>query len=223
MKPTYNRIIKNVDKLVAEMPPEFHISLRININRDNELDFLKMHDMVRDRYKSNRISVYPGFIREDCKDGCRLCYKSLTGRSKFEFYKRMELSGATVDYYPKKKEKGCMVSHNNAIIVGPEGEIYKCWNDFNHPDKVVGHIQGKKITNATLLDRYGYEATLYSDSKCKECMMFPVCGGGCGWMRSKNVFEGREYNLCTYLTDRSCLEECLLKNQKAGKDSISVW
>ena len=223
LKPTYNRIMENVDRLVAKMPPEFQISLRININRDNEHDFLVMHDMMGDKYKNRRIYVYPGFIREDSKDGCRLCYKSLTGRSKFDFFKRVESYGASVDFYPKKKEKGCMVCLNNSFVVGPEGELYKCWNDFNHQDKIVGYIQGKKITNATLLDRYGYEATLYSDPKCKECMMFPICDGGCGWMRSKNVFEGKEYNLCTYLTDRSCLEESLLKNKKAGKDCISAW
>ena len=223
MKPTFGRIMDNVGRLVEEMPTDFQISLRININRDNENDFIVMHDQVRKRFGSDRVTVYPGFIREDCKDGSRLCYKSLTGKAMFDFYRRLDAKGAAVDFYPKKKVKGCMVCRNNAFIIGPAGEMYKCWNDFNHEEKIVGYIQGKKITNATLLDRYGYEATLYSDPKCKECMMFPICDGGCGWMRNKNVFEGKEYNLCTYLTDRSCLEECLLKNHKTGADSISAW
>ena len=33
-----------------------------------------------------------------------------------------------------------MMQKLNANIIGPEGEIYKCWNDVNSPNKVVGNI-----------------------------------------------------------------------------------
>ena len=221
--PTFSRIMSNVDRLYREMPEKCKISLRININKDNEQDYAEMYKLVNDKYPNQRISVYPGFIRESNKDNSRMCYKSLTGKSMFDFFKKVEAQGLKVNYYPKRKDKGCMICSGNDFVIGPEGELYKCWNDFNHPDRIVGYLKDKKMTNTSLIGKYSFEATIYSDPKCKDCKLFPICDGGCGWFRYQNTFENKNYQLCPYLKNEVCLEECLIKGESSTGQQISVW
>ena len=217
-RPTYDQILANVDKLAMEISGQTRINIRVNINKENEDDFHIMYKYLHERYAGKDVSVYPGFIREEGKGNGCMCYDSLFGKARFEFYKKIEEQGLNVDFFPQKEKKGCMTCHNNSLIIGPEGEIYKCWNDFNNPEKIVGYIKDRKITNPSLISQYNYDATIYNDSKCKDCKVFPICDGGCGWMRHQNMFQGKSYDLCTYLSDDSRLEECLLKKPSSKKE-----
>ena len=87
---------------------------------------------MRKRYGRKKINPYPGFIREDSNDGCKMCYKSLFNSKRYQFYKTIAKEGVPVDFFPHVvTQKGCMVNQNNSFIIGPAGEMYKCWNDFN--------------------------------------------------------------------------------------------
>ena len=224
-KPTFDRIMRNVEKLVKEMPEDFRISLRININKENEQDYAKINKLIKDKFAQYKnIGAYPGFIREPNNDDSMMCFKSLFGKSRYNFYKKLQSQGVNVDLYPKYHNKGCMSCHNSSLIVGPSGELYKCWNDFNHPNKIVGNIKDKTISNPSLVSQYAYDTTIYNDPKCKECKLFPICSGGCAWYRYKNTFEGKKYNLCTFLSDDSILEECLLaKAVEKGKEAVRAF
>lgn len=223
-KPTYGRIMANVEKLISKMPESTKISLRININKDNDEDFAAMFKEIKQKYSNHRVHVYPGFIRESNVDNSKMCFKSLSGESKYKFYQKVANTGLMVDFYPKRQHKGCMISCANSFIVGPEGELYKCWNDFNHPERIVGYLKDKKMINTSLIGKYSYEATIYSDPKCKECKLFPVCDGGCGWFRYQNTIEGKNYDVCTFLSDNHILEECLLmKGVEDKKNAIRAF
>lgn len=209
--PSFKKILQNVDRLVKKMPSYSRIALRININRNNSSDYIAMYKLFKQKYPTNKnISVYPGFIRESTEDGCMMCYKSLNGKSRFDFYKYAIAQEVPFDMYPRRSLKGCMTCHNNAMIIGPNGEVYKCWNDVNQPKKIIGNIKDKQMTSATLVCQYVYDATIFNDPKCRECKLFPVCTGGCSWLRHQNLFEGKKFDYCTYLADDSVLEECLL-------------
>lgn len=217
-QPTYDKIMSNVDRLISEMSDKTIISLRININKDNEGDFTEMYKLIKSKYPNNsNVVVYPGFIRESNKDCSIMCYKSIYGKSRYDFYKNIAEKGLNVDFYPPKLHKGCMACRNNSLIIGPEGEIYKCWNDFNDPKKIVGYIRDREMTNPTIVSRYAHDTTIYNDPKCKECKLFPICDGGCAWLRYQNIFEGKKYDVCTFLSDDHILEECLLMKSVADK------
>lgn len=209
-EPTFKRIIENLDRLVANRPKEMRINIRVNINKKNQDDFAEISKTIKERYNSSHIHVYPGFIREVSKDGKRLNYQSFCYIEKYEFHLKQIKKGMNHSLYPKHQKKGCMVCRNNSFVVGPSGELYKCWNDFNHPEKIIGHIEDNKLSNPTLLSKYLYETTIYNDPRCKECLLFPVCSGSCSWYRYQNLFEGKHFELCSYLKDKHTLEECLL-------------
>lgn len=219
---TFSHIINNLDNLVMQMPNDFHISLRININRKNQEDFISMYKFMEKKYKK-RVFTYPAFIREASKDANRMCYKSMLDYDRFNFYKLIESKGIPIDYFPHKEiGRGCMVSRNDSFIIGPFGEMYKCWNDFNHPEKIIGYIHEKKLKNPTLVSQYLYDTSIFNDLKCKECLLFPVCDGGCQWIRFKNLFDNKQYNLCVIQKDRFILEECLLQKSKTHHKSYII-
>ena len=226
LKPTYGKIMENVEKLAIEMPEDFKISLRINVNKENEQDYAVMHKLIKGKFAHYKnVGTYPGFIREYNRKGNIICFKSLFGKARYNFYKKLKKEDVLIDFFPRiETKKSCMICHNNSLIIGPEGEIYKCWNDFNDPSRIVGYIMDKNIINPALLSQYAYDATIYGDQKCQNCKLFPVCDGGCGYLRHKNVFEGKKYNLCTFLSDDSILEECLLaKAIEKGEEAVRAF
>lgn len=212
--PTFKKILSSIDKLVLELNKEVRISIRVNINKLNKDDYASVWQMIKEKYPKRNIIVYPGFIRETSKDGLRMCYQSLADKDVYSFYRKMHEKDIEKDLYPKLCSKGCMTCHNNSFIIDPVGRLYKCWEDFNHPEMAIGSVINKKLTNATLVSQYLYDSSVFNDPRCKECLLFPVCDGGCAWYRFQNLFKGAKYNVCSYLKDRHILEEVLLSQKK---------
>lgn len=47
-------------------------------------------------------------------------------------------------FYPGRKLFNCIAARRNGYVVGPEGELYKCWNDIGIAERIVGHIDPEK-------------------------------------------------------------------------------
>lgn len=216
-KPTFDKILSNLNNLLVNCP-HLKISLRVNINRYNTEDFFEIYKTIQESDYSDRINVYPGFIREDTTDKCSLCYNSLSNELTFKFYKGLHSKGVNVGFIPKAvKARGCMMHQLNSFIVGPGGELYKCWNDVNNNEKIVGYINEKKIVNPVLFYHLLTETHVFADNHCKKCMLFPICSGGCGWYRSRNIKENGQFNLCPMQKNIAILEECLVLSLEKQK------
>ena len=103
-----------------------------------------------------------------------------------------------------------MMQQHNSFLIGPEGEIYKCWNDVGHEDRIVGNIFQSELINPVRMYRYLCESSIFADAKCKDCNVFPICDGGCGHYRYRNTFEDANFDYCTRFKDQRILEESLL-------------
>lgn len=221
-EPTYGIITRNIE-LVAKECPDTILEIRVNINKENFKDFVEIYKLYNDRYKN--IHVYPGFIREDTPDGCSLCHSSFKAEERFLLYEYISRNGIDVSFFPRKRGKGCMINRLNSFIIGPEGELYKCWSDVSNPDKVIGNIRSTVPINSSLYLRYMND-TLPFDEKCKNCTVFPVCGGGCGYYRYKNMYEGGQYNYCSTFANLSNLENSLFRSSNKesmnSKNNISI-
>ncbi len=100
----------------------------------------------------------------------------------------------------------------NSFIVGPRGEFYKCWNDVNDDNKIVGYINRKEIGNRKLFYHLLTETHPFADKRCKDCLQFPICSGGCGWYRSRNILDACKFNLCPIQKDLTILEDLLIQS-----------
>ena len=85
-----------------------------------------------------------------------------------------------------------------SFLIGPEGELYKCWNDIGKEEKVIGTVDSKKLKHTSLLLKYLLHSSSFNE-ECRECKVFPVCEGGCGYDRYRNRFEGGRFSVCTHL------------------------
>ena len=211
---TYEVILDNIVK-TAKALPDKHIYIRININKTNEGDYLEMYNFFAKDIKLENIFVYPGFIREETSDGCSFCYKSIDSNYIGLFYNKLMEHGDEFRTLPQKLAKGCMINKLNSYIIGPMGEIYKCWNDVSNLSKIIGYITDNKIKNGTLFGKYMNDVSPYSDEYCKECKVFPICSGECGWYKYKNKFENGNFNTCSQYKDLSFLEDVLLMKGKS--------
>lgn len=212
-KGTYQQIINNIGRVLDELPI-CQLNIRININKKNKEDFKTMYDLLHEQFKGKRFHVYAGLIREETKDKNSLCYQSFQPEEVVSLYENIKAKGGNVDFLPHKTNKGCMMNKLNSYIIGPEGEIYKCWEDVGNIDSVIGYINRKELKNEPLFYRYMNEVSPFEDPACKDCLLFPVCTGGCNRYRYKNLFEQKHFNLCSPYKDKRNLETALLNSLK---------
>lgn len=212
---TFNKIIDNIHSVI-EMLPDCRLSVRINISKNNMNDFPIMLNFFNEHFKSPNINIYPGFIREETNDGCSLCHQSIKADETIHYYEFIQEKGGHINFFPAKADKGCMINKLNSYIIGPEGEIYKCWNDVSNSKKIIGYIHQKELSNKVLFSRYMTEISPFEDKKCRDCLLFPICSGGCGWYRYKNIFEDGKFDVCCQYKDRRNLEAALINSLKGN-------
>ncbi|MDE6416156.1 MAG: SPASM domain-containing protein [Duncaniella sp.] len=208
--PTFDVIFQNILSL-AKAVPSLHINVRVNVNKHNNNDYSEISNLFKIE-KLNNIHVYAGFIREDTADGRSMAFKSIaTSSDCHNFYKSVSSTGGKSSFFPGiAGSRGCVINSTNSYIIGPTGEIYKCWNDVGHEDRIIGNIVDNIPTNKVRLFRYLNDTSAFSDKNCKECSVFPICSGGCGHYRYRNKYENANFEICTRFANKTVLEESLL-------------
>ncbi|MDE5663513.1 MAG: radical SAM protein [Muribaculaceae bacterium] len=208
--PSFDLIYKNLH-LVRKFIPECNINLRINVNKENLDDYVLLHKIIRKDFPQDpNIWIYPGLIREETQDGCSFKSSCITSTDLVDFYTYLRSRGLDEPLFPEHRQFGCMMHAKNSYIIGPEGEIYKCWNDVTCPEKVVGNISSPNRKISSLQLKYMVGASPFRE-ECKHCGVFPVCDGPCGYYQYKNVFEGGRYNMCSALKNPENLRKALLE------------
>ncbi len=210
-EPTFDVIWDNMKKIVKELP-DTNVNVRVNINRSNYEDFISIYNELKEQFPNKNIGAYPGMIREETEDGKCLCNDSFTTRDTIELNALLKERGLQPVFFPTKTNKGCMMHFNNSYIIGPEGEIYKCWNDVSDDKKVIGNISSKILSNSSRFFKYSTQAVPFND-ECKNCHAFPVCDGGCAYHRYRNMFEDCHYELCSSYKDLETLKYALLNGE----------
>ncbi len=182
--------IFNLLKHASESDKNIHLSLRINVDKDNIDDARALVSEFKNdpRFIDGNISFYLGKLFGSCKT---LNYLSIA-----EFENADDSFNSWLNQKPKRimpKEIWCNQFTINSLCIGPLGEIYKCEHDFGLKDRVIGDIQNGLYFNKAMLDFM--EQPIHD--KCKKCKLFPICLGGCPNARFLNK---NHYN-CEYTID----------------------
>ena len=203
---TYDTIISNIESIFS-LHPECRVSVRVNINKENIGDFSILYQQLNERWNNKDVYIYPGFIREDTKDGLSLCSRCIVPNEHIEYYLSLKEQGVNVDLFPRHcNSRGCIINTLNSYIIGPDGEVYKCWNDVSNKDKIIGNIGDDE----GLLFKYACDCSPFEDKRCEDCSVFPICQGGCGWYRFRNKYENGDFDICSIYKDKGKLEKALL-------------
>ncbi|MFI3297717.1 MAG: radical SAM protein [bacterium] len=198
---TFEKIIENIDAL-RSYSPITRLGIRVNIDEQNMDDYINIYNYLNDRYNintDNKVFIYPGFVtgENNCVAGNCLFDR---GR-KIEFANKLkkEHNVNVINTYPMDFRHECPMRNPFYYVIGPVGEIYKCWNDVGIKDKIVGSLIDKENINEILLTRYAVAGDPFDDPKCKDCFHLPTCDGGCPHIRIANEFESKDEDVCDYI------------------------
>ncbi|GAB4447003.1 MAG: radical SAM/SPASM domain Clo7bot peptide maturase [Bacteroidales bacterium] len=179
-KGTWDKILNNIDMLLNKTNG-INISLRCNIDKSNKDDYLKLKEQLAIRWKDKNITIYPAILRQHFKQESLNCVY-LTNKEAVDFLLETGLKEKNIKYF-EFELGGCTATQLNAYLIGPEGELYKCWNDLGRKEKIIGYVYNNKIPNENVVIEYMTAYDSIEDKKCLKCPLFFVCDGGCQWMR----------------------------------------
>lgn len=199
---TYQTILESIDRV---MRSDFRGTLyvRVNVDSRNEEEFVFVYRYFKEHYPDDfgkRLRVYPGFVKGDDKPESSCFFDSVR---QGEFIARVfrKYGIAPLSLYPPRRTQSCTMTNRNSFVVGPEGELYKCWDDVGLAERVVGSIGEKSVWDMSQIAEDMVAASYFDDPECKECKFFPICDGGCPRVRINNLKKKDPVMPCSYFKD----------------------
>lgn len=217
--PTYDKIMQNIEN-VFRFIPECQVIIRVNLHSENKEVFPELYKEIKERWKEQNYSINIAFandVNNSCKVAC------LADKGKIAFARSLyETYGIkNIDINTKPQIGGCAASCTNSYVIGPKGEIYKCWVDVGKKERIVSNVFDGKLSNY-ILPSYTVGADMFSDERCKECIFMPICDGGCIVRRYNMKHFNIPYDPCPINEDDflSLLELYYMKN--SGNETAST-
>ena len=107
-----------------------------------------------------------------------------------------------LDYslYPENIVNECAVRSPYSYTIGPEGELYTCWENIGKKEFIIGQLSDNgeiEITNEIEYNKYVGAADYINDKKCLDCFFFPICNGGCPEKRLLNKYKKTKFDVCS--------------------------
>lgn len=197
---TYQTILRNIDE-AQKCSPKTAISVRVNVDKTNSDEFFEVFDYFKEKKYPN-VSVYPAFVNEISEEKRNNCVYDSDSIAEFleKVYKKRDYCSKCL--YPSSTVHVCGIRSPNVIVIGPLGELYKCWNDVGDFNRSYGNIDGS-MTNEAVLYEYMVEADYLNDPICNDCIFFTTCDGGCPYKRIQNEKAGRAQNTCSLFKEHT--------------------
>lgn len=192
---SYDLILSNLDRFVRECP-DTNVSLRFNVDKSNSDDYRRFAEMIAKRYSGSKVSTYPALLRKT--EGCST-YSYFTMADSVKFHKTLRNQNGVTNWYPSPQWKGCTATCASSYVIGPEGEIYRCWEHVGKEDKIIGNIKDEHYSNQKLYVDFLMHGHPFNDPRCRDCGLLPICNGGCPDRRLAAKDENDRVNLCDML------------------------
>lgn len=215
---TFQKIIDNVEKLLGIWSGK--LLVRINVDKSNREAYHECHEFLTEKFKGKNLKIYAGFvISAPGVNPDTACHLDKDDAADFtiEQYRKNNIND--LPSYPNANPLGCVATSNNGYVIGPRGEIYKCWHDVGHREKEVGSVFDGEPWNMKLLANYMVGTDAFNDPECRDCFFLPVCDGGCAELRMKNNTGNFNFETCLQYKNRlpELLEIHYEKNKNTEK------
>jgi len=198
--PTFARILENVEALM-DSDWTGVCNIRVNVDKRNIESFLDLRADLIARFQGKKLFVYPGHvdvIGDQAYDGCCCLDKDEWVDFTLELARRHGVLPVGRLHPRSKLDGACVALRHQSFVLGPEGELYKCWDDVGQAAMIVGSFYDPDtVTHPVLRAQYATVAAPYLDPECRACAVMPICGGGCAHRRLLAKYHGRE-----------CIEYC---------------
>lgn len=196
-QPTYRKIMDNL-KYLLSINKEITIDIRTNIDRRNKDDYNKFYQDFKSEINDKRVTMYPGFVSDLLSSECVSPEFNISeGGYKAQFILDIfDKYGIEIkSFLPKYRRRSCVASKYFAFVIGPEGELYKCWRMVGNQKETIGNVNDGSL-DMVKFSKYLIGADYTLDSKCLQCEFITLCGGGCPLVRMRNKYEKISLNHC---------------------------
>jgi uncharacterized protein len=191
---SFTTILKNLRHAVDY----FTVTVRVNIDMSNFDSVEKLFRLLADEGFAGKLSVYPGQIVGVRNNPLApsAAYQGCFSNPEFakaeqHFLRLAEEYGLAAPFLPRPTGAPCTAVRANELVVGSQGELYKCWDTVGDHKEVIGHIRDYKNLNGRLARWLAYDP--FSNKECRMCIALPVCMGGC----AHHAFDKLQYeNRC---------------------------
>jgi len=191
---TFDRILSNIKTCLDLM----RFSIRMNVsadNRENVADLkrvLQEEGILADR---KRTTFYVSPVRSyttTCQNGVCLSNEAFY-RLQLDLLKTgINADGfAVVEEFPVAKESICTAVGADSFVIGPDGDLYKCWLDLGRREFSVGCVGNGGLELNDRITRW-HDFRPFDQISCASCIMLPICMGGCPELNMRS--SGREEN-----------------------------
>lgn len=177
---SFQRIVHNLDDLFS-VYPEISIEFRVNVDKSNQSEYHRIYNYLKERYGKYSINIHPGYVTDDFSAESNGCCFEADEVNKFVL-EQYDTHNIPISLYPRPIFGECSARHITSFVIGPEGELYKCWNDIGIKGKTTGTVKNVSLSHELLL-KYLLENDPLSDANCERCFCFPICEGGCPYKR----------------------------------------
>ena len=172
-KPTFNRILTNVNNFLEQCKKSF-LLLRSNYDEENLEYLIELLDKIPEEFR-NRVQVY---CRKIWGCGKIDITQKMEREVLDEFYSYAIEHGYRIDFGSfLERYNYCYADQSTYFLVQTDGRLYKCTalESFDEKDS-VGNIFCESYKN------WG-DVPLELDKSCIECKYLPICWGGCRKLR----------------------------------------
>ena len=187
-QPTYRKIMDNL-KYLLSINKEITIDIRTNIDRRNKDDYNKFYQDFKSEINDKRVTMYPGFVSDLLSSECVSPEFNISeGGYKAQFILDIfDKHGIEIEsFLPKYRRHSCVASKYFAFVIGPEGELYKCWRMVGNQKEAIGNVNDGSF-DMVKFSKYLIGADYTLDSKCLQCEFITLCGGGCPLVRMRKI------------------------------------
>ncbi len=216
---TWDVIMKNT---VMAVNMGLKITIRVNLDRNNSRELDEFVKELEERNIAEKVQLSFSIV-QDLGQKCSSAGhgKTLTLEEADNIIKGKEL---TKKYLDDERDKtlsralpdmfGCVATAARSLIIGPEGELYKCSKTIGEKKMLCGDISNVQREGAGL-NRWVMHDNC-RDERCSKCNMLPVCPGiGCAYdaiVHGKDVFDCDIEKIRQFHVDK--LKKLYLRKQK---------
>lgn len=207
---TFDRILQNI----KESRDLLRFSIRMNINEANASSVMRLKQLLLEEQildDKGRVTFYLSPVRSytsSCQSGDCLSNASFYRLQLDLIKKGINNDGfQVVEEYPVLKESVCTAVGPDSYVIGPSGELYKCWLDLGRHEHSVGYVDSRGLHLNARINKWHDFLPFSEESECASCTMLPVCMGGCPELNIRSRYEDENQACCNW---RHYLREHLL-------------
>ncbi|MDG1119232.1 MAG: radical SAM protein [Flavimaricola sp.] len=180
---TYTRTIQNMKEVLAGTA--FRIGVRCNVGIHNVDSMYALLDEMADEGFADfgNFSMYFAQI-EATTDACADAGEVML--TKKDFNSRLQDLEARARAYglsgmdsPPRFMGLCVAASTNGLVIGPEGQLHKCWETLHDEAKQIGTIFEINKLDDDIRKKRWAAWDPFDNPTCRSCKIAPMCSGFC--------------------------------------------